>query len=208
MVEREKSPRAEALDLEGPAELAAEGPEWSTASGATSTNGRYARATGTAASATTVTTSRRPRARQPATARSGTRQAVELHRNPDSHHDGAPSQTAGQHEDDRAGDERGRDEVESRQDHAAEEGRDERDDGEREPSLVPRPAQHVEPLGEQEHADPTGDRHLRGEHGTVRGERVRHERRQHEGRQRTGWILEREVAIRNEQRAIPRRRVR
>ena len=96
---------------------------------------------------------------------------VELHRDPDPDHNRAPPQTAGQREEECADDERRRDKIEPRQDHPAEEKRDERDDGEREPSLGrSSDGASVQGRGEQEHAHRTDNRHLGGEHDAVRGD--------------------------------------
>ena len=62
-----------------------------------------------------------------------------------------------------ARDERRRDEIEARQDHAPEQQRHERDDGQRDATVGNAGPEPAETGGEEEHADRPGERHLRGE---------------------------------------------
>ncbi len=97
---------------------------------------------------------------------------VELDRDPDPDYERPGTETAAQDEQEGSRDERCRDEVEARQDHAAEQQRDERDHAERNPAIGLGAPEPVKGRGEEEHADRAGDGHLGREHDAVRAERV------------------------------------
>ena len=123
---------------------------------------------------------------------------VELDRDSDADDEGAGAEPARDQQEHRPRDDRRRNEIEARQDHAPEQQRDERDDGQRDATVGESGAEPAETGGEEEDTDRAGERHLRGEHDAEGGEGVGDERREDERRERSGRILECEVAVRDE----------
>ena len=123
---------------------------------------------------------------------------IELDRDSDADDEGAGAEPVRHQKEHRPRDDRRRNEIEARQDHAPEQQRHERDDGQCDATVGNAGPEPAETGGEEEDADRPGERHLGGEHDAEGGEGVGDERREDERRERARRILEREVAVRDE----------
>ena len=123
---------------------------------------------------------------------------IELDRDSDADDEGAGTEPARHQKEHRPRDDRCRNEIEARQDHATEQQRHERDDGQCDATVGNAGPEPAETGGEEEHADRPGKRHLRSEDDAEGGEGIGDERREHERRERARRILEREVAVGDE----------